>query len=175
MTPRPVPSPDFTVVYASGLSGVAGDDPEAMAEDLAPLFDAILRVVPAPRVAPQGPLQLLVTNLDYDEHKGRIAVGRVQSGSLVRGATVSHLTPGAGRGDGCRAVVVHGPNSAQRMRAARRMREGRMGAVVGAPGRGGAGARNVWGHRPGLEGNVCVAETACAVWAKPAMSAHLAP
>ena len=78
---------DFPVVYASGQAGVAGDSPTELAEDLQPLFDAIVREVSPPRVrsGDDAPLQLLVTNLDYDEHKGRIAIGRVTSGTLSRG------------------------------------------------------------------------------------------
>lgn len=78
---------DFPVVYASGQAGVAGASPTELADDLQPLFDAIIREVSPPRVrsGDDAPLQLLVTNLDYDEHKGRIAIGRVTSGTLSRG------------------------------------------------------------------------------------------
>ena len=78
---------DFPVVYASGQAGVAGPSVTELADDLAPLFDAIIREVSPPRVrsGDDAPLQLLVTNLDYDEHKGRIAIGRVTSGTLSRG------------------------------------------------------------------------------------------
>ena len=81
---------DFPVVYASGQAGVAGASPTELADDLQPLFDAIIREVSPPRVrsGDDAPLQLLVTNLDYDEHKGRIAIGRVTSGTLSRGKRV---------------------------------------------------------------------------------------
>jgi predicted membrane GTPase involved in stress response len=71
---------EFPVVYASGVQGIAGNSPDAMAEDLQPLFEAIVKEVAPPQVAPAAPLQLLVTNIDYDEHKGRIAIGRVTAG-----------------------------------------------------------------------------------------------
>lgn len=45
-----------------------------------PLFDVVMEHVPAPDVVMDGPLQMLITNLDYDEHKGRIALGRINSG-----------------------------------------------------------------------------------------------
>lgn len=76
------------------MGGVAGTDPNALAEDLGPLFESILNEVDPPQVVQQGPLQLLVTNLDYDEHKGRIAIGRVQSGAISKGAPVVFLKPG---------------------------------------------------------------------------------
>jgi predicted membrane GTPase involved in stress response len=47
---------------------------------LEPLFDVVMEHVPAPDVVMDGPLQMLITNLDYDEHKGRIALGRINSG-----------------------------------------------------------------------------------------------
>jgi GTP-binding protein len=61
---------------------------------LAPLFEAIVREVKPPRVRVEAPLQMLVTNLDYDEHKGRICIGRVSSGSISRAESVAILKPG---------------------------------------------------------------------------------
>ena len=60
----------------------------------APLFEAIVAEVSPPHVQMNAPLQLLVTNLDYDEHKGRIAVGRVSAGRLTRAETVAIAHPG---------------------------------------------------------------------------------
>jgi GTP-binding protein len=86
---------DFPVVYASGQAGVAGPAPDALADDLTPLFEAITTHISPPCVRPGAPLQVLVTNLDYDEHKGRIAIGRVTAGTLARGSAVAIATPGA--------------------------------------------------------------------------------
>lgn len=80
---------DFPVVYASGVKGIAGSSPEDMAEDLQPLFEMIVKAVPPPTVQPDAPLQLLATNIDYDEHKGRIAIGRVSAGTIRKGQQVS--------------------------------------------------------------------------------------
>ena len=80
---------DFPVVYASGARGVAGTAPDALADDLQPLFEAVVREVPPPTVLPAAPLQLLVTNIDYDEHKGRIAIGRVTAGTVRKAQPVS--------------------------------------------------------------------------------------
>ncbi|KAK9810279.1 hypothetical protein WJX72_007818 [[Myrmecia] bisecta] len=85
---------DFPVVYASGVNGIAGNDPSTLAEDLEPLFTAIVREVTPPMVNSDAPLQMLVTNLDYDEHKGRIAVGKITSGYLTKGEQVAVMKPG---------------------------------------------------------------------------------
>jgi translation elongation factor EF-G len=77
---------EFPVVYASGVKGIAGSSPEDLADDLQPLFDMVVREVPPPTVLPDAPLQLLATNIDYDEHKGRIAIGRVTAGARPRAA-----------------------------------------------------------------------------------------
>jgi GTP-binding protein len=103
---------DFPVVYASGVHGIAGTSPDAMAEDLQPLFEAIIKEVSPPKVAPTAPLQLLVTNIDYDEHKGRIAIGRVTAGEatgLWQGLWQGHSN---GQSAGC-----EGPTESQQKQA----------------------------------------------------------
>eukprot|EP00873_Tetraselmis_striata_P021349 jgi/Tetstr1/441613/TSEL_029840.t1 len=84
---------DFPIVYASGVNGIAGPEPDNLAEDLGPLFKSIVSEVPAPTVDVDAPAQILVTNLDYDEHKGRICIGRVTGGSIVKGASYTVCTP----------------------------------------------------------------------------------
>lgn len=84
---------DFPVVYASGMSGIAGNEPDQLSEDLEPLFDAILREVNPPNVDRNGPTRMQVCALDYDEHKGRIAIGRVDRGSIRRGDNVALCLP----------------------------------------------------------------------------------
>ncbi|MGQ9910263.1 MAG: translational GTPase TypA [Candidatus Flexifilum sp.] len=84
---------DFPVVYAIGLEGRAGYSPDAMQPDLSPLFETILKEVPPPDVSPDDPLSLLVTSLEYDNYKGQIAVGRLQSGRLKRGMNVLRISP----------------------------------------------------------------------------------
>ncbi|RDY05651.1 putative elongation factor TypA-like SVR3, chloroplastic [Mucuna pruriens] len=83
---------DFQVIYASGIKGQAGLSPENLAEDLGPLFESIIRCIPGPRIDKDGALQMLVTNIEYDEHKGRIAIGRVQAGVLEKGMDVRVCT-----------------------------------------------------------------------------------
>ncbi len=82
---------DFPVVYARALEGRAGLDPETLADDLQPLFDAIVNHLPPPQVALDGPTQLLVTTLEYSSYVGKIAVGRLSSGSLQTGQAIVHI------------------------------------------------------------------------------------
>jgi GTP-binding protein len=79
---------DFPVVYTNARDGVAyrklGDD----SKDLLPLFEAIVKSIPAPPGDPEGILQIQVMNLDYSEFLGRIAIGRVFNGTIRRGTDV---------------------------------------------------------------------------------------
>jgi GTP-binding protein len=82
---------DFPVIYATATSGQAGLTPE-LGPDLVPLFETILRYIPAPHVDLQGPFQLLVTSLDYDNYRGLSVIGRVYRGALHAGQTLLRLT-----------------------------------------------------------------------------------
>ena len=73
---------EFPVVYASSREGFAVCDLGGERKDLKPLFDMIIEKVPAPKGDLSGTLQLLVSNIDYDEYVGRIAIGRVERGSV---------------------------------------------------------------------------------------------
>lgn len=84
---------DFPVVYAIGLQGKAGNEADELQEDLAPLFDVILKEVPPPTVDIDAPARLLVTTLEYDNYKGQIGIGRLQSGSMEKGMQVVRITP----------------------------------------------------------------------------------
>jgi len=79
---------DFPVVYASGRDGYSSLDPEAREGDMQPLFEAILRYVPAPEGELDGPLQILFSNIDYDDYTGRIGIGRVERGRVKNGQPV---------------------------------------------------------------------------------------
>lgn len=80
---------DFPVVYASGRDGYASLSPDARTGDMRPLFEAILKYVPAPQGDLNGPLQILFSNIDYDDYTGRIGVGRVERGSVRNGQAVT--------------------------------------------------------------------------------------
>jgi len=80
---------DFPVVYASALNGYASTDPAAREGNMNPLFDAVLEFVPVRPADPEGPLQLQITSLDYNQYVGRIGVGRISRGRLRPGQTVA--------------------------------------------------------------------------------------
>jgi GTP-binding protein len=73
---------DFPVLYASGRDGYAATTPNGDGKDLVPLFETILNKVPPP-VIEKGPFQMLVSNLDYDTHKGKLAIGRIWRGKVA--------------------------------------------------------------------------------------------
>ena len=80
---------DFPVVYASAKNGVAKlnlDDPDG---DLTCLFETIINTIQAPNCEVDGPAQMLVSNIDYDDYVGRIAVGRLERGTMKVGMPVS--------------------------------------------------------------------------------------
>ena len=81
---------DFPVIYTNGLTGQAGSD-ENLSPNLQPLFDAILRKIPAPKVEPDLPLQLLVTNLGYDDYRGVTAIGRIFAGKITAGQPLARI------------------------------------------------------------------------------------
>ncbi|KAM1197398.1 hypothetical protein ACFX2I_008993 [Malus domestica] len=106
---------DFQAIYASGIKGKAGLSADNLADDLAPLFEAIMRCIPGPAIDKDGALQMLfsylyliliktlqVTNIEYDEHKGRIAIGRLHAGVLRKGMDVKVCTSE----DACRVARV---------------------------------------------------------------------
>lgn len=82
---------DFPVVYTIATEAQAGHTPQ-LGPDLMPLFETILREVPAPRVDVEAPLQMLVTTLDYDTYRGLTAIGRVFRGRLHAGQPLARVT-----------------------------------------------------------------------------------
>jgi GTP-binding protein len=91
---------DFPVVYTIGLTGRAGYEPDAVGDDLTPLFETILKEVPGPVVDADAPASLQITTLDYDNYKGQIGVGRLLSGMLRKGMGVVRITPQGERTSG---------------------------------------------------------------------------
>jgi GTP-binding protein len=80
---------EFPVLYTNAKAGIAKTTPEAEGKDLRPLFDEILRTIPAPEGDPDGTLQLLVTSLDYSDYVGRLGLGRIFSGSIRKSDQVT--------------------------------------------------------------------------------------
>ncbi|KAK1313718.1 hypothetical protein QJS10_CPA06g01810 [Acorus calamus] len=125
---------DFQVIYASGIKGKAGLSPDNLADDLGPLFEAIIRCIPEPTIDKDGAMQMLslmpaacwliwlcrnevafkgvtpyveniwgkVTSTEYEEHKGRIAIGRLHAGVLRKGMEVKVCTSD----DSCRFAKI---------------------------------------------------------------------
>lgn len=81
----------FDVIYASGRSGYATHDWRVPGDSMIPLLDLMLEKIPGPDVEPDAPLQLLVTNLDWSDYVGRIAIGRIQSGTIRKGQQVDMI------------------------------------------------------------------------------------
>lgn len=80
---------DFPIVYASGLSGFAKLNEEDESSDMRPLFDTILKYTPAPSGSADAPLQLQISQLDYDNYTGRLGIGRILNGKIRPGQTVA--------------------------------------------------------------------------------------
>ncbi|MGZ6994991.1 MAG: translational GTPase TypA [Acidimicrobiia bacterium] len=80
---------DFPIIYANARAGWASLDPEAEGSDLKPLFELLLDHIPAPTYEEGHPLQALVTNLDASPYLGRLALCRVQHGTIAKGQTVA--------------------------------------------------------------------------------------
>jgi GTP-binding protein len=81
---------DFPVVYANGIEGRAGKGRE-LSPNLQPLFETILREIPAPDVEIDKPFQMLVANLGYDEYRGTTAVGRITAGTISEKQRVARM------------------------------------------------------------------------------------
>ncbi len=79
---------DFPYIFASGRDGYATHNPDDREGTIAPLLDLVLEHIPGPMVDPDGPLQLMVTTLEWSEYVGRIATGRISSGSVRQGQKV---------------------------------------------------------------------------------------
>ena len=80
---------DFPVVYASAKNGIAKMNLEDESDNLNCLFETIVNTIEAPKCDEDGPAQMLVSNIDYDDYVGRIAVGRVERGSIKTGMPVA--------------------------------------------------------------------------------------
>jgi GTP-binding protein TypA/BipA len=80
---------DFPILYAISREGKAGEAPDALADDLKPLFETLLAHIPAPEYEDGHPMQALVTNLDASPYVGRLALCRVFNGTVRRGQPVA--------------------------------------------------------------------------------------
>ena len=84
---------NFLHIFSSSKEGYATHDPNVRTDSMVPLLDMVLECIPGPEVEPDAPLQMLVTNLDWSEYVGRIAVGRIQAGTLKIGQQIDLSKP----------------------------------------------------------------------------------
>jgi len=94
---------EFPIVYTNAKLGIAKLRPDENTKDLQCLFELILRAVPPPEGDEAGPLKILVTNIDYNDYVGRLAIGRIFSGSVKVGDWVSTID---GKGEPIRTKVT---------------------------------------------------------------------
>jgi GTP-binding protein len=80
---------EFPVLYTNARDGIARTEPGGADQGMRPLFEALLRHIPAPGGDPRAVLQLLIANLDHSDYVGRLAIGRLFSGRVVLGDTVA--------------------------------------------------------------------------------------
>ena len=80
---------DSPMLFCSGRQGTASVQPDVAGSDLKPLFDTILDYIPAPEVDVDAPFQMLVSSIDYNEFVGRIAIGRVERGSVKQNQEIA--------------------------------------------------------------------------------------
>ena len=85
---------DFPVLYAIGRDGIAKHNLADEGKSLRPLFETILEKVPPPKGDPTGPLQIVINNIDHDEYVGRLAIGRIASGTIKANQNVGVLKDG---------------------------------------------------------------------------------
>ena len=85
---------EFPVIYTNAKAGIALTDPEGQGQDLVPLFETIISAIPAPTYDPEAPLQFLVTNLDYSDYVGLIAVGKIVNGAMRQAQEVVLMKKG---------------------------------------------------------------------------------
>ncbi len=86
---------DAPFLYAAGRDGWAAVEPGVRGDDLTPLFETVVARIPAPPVDADGPFQMLVSTLDHSSYVGRIAIGRVERGSVRVGRRVLRLAMGS--------------------------------------------------------------------------------
>jgi GTP-binding protein len=79
---------DFPYVFASSKEGFATTDPDIPSDTIRPLMDMIIKEIPGPEASVEEPLQMLVTTLDWSDYVGRIAIGRIRNGHIIRGQDV---------------------------------------------------------------------------------------
>ena len=105
---------DFPIVYTSALNGIAGNDPDHMADNMDPLFEAIGKYVPPPKVDLGGPFQMQISQLDYNSFLGVIGIGRIARGRIKQNTPVVAVDREGHRRHG-RILKIMGHHGLQRI------------------------------------------------------------
>ncbi len=82
---------DFPIIYAEGINGIAKNELEDDNDDLSPLFEQIIETIPAPEQVMDAPFKMLVSSMDWSDYVGRIAIGRVEQGTIEQGQQIALL------------------------------------------------------------------------------------
>lgn len=82
---------DFPIIYAEGINGIAKNELEDDNDDLSPLFEQIIETIPAPEQVMDAPFKMLVSSIDWNDYVGRIAIGRVEQGTIEQGQQIALL------------------------------------------------------------------------------------
>ena len=80
---------DSPMLFCSARQGICSDDPDTLGTDLKPLFETILSYIPAPEADEDQPFQMLVSSIDYNEFVGRIAIGRIERGTIKQNQEIA--------------------------------------------------------------------------------------
>jgi GTP-binding protein len=91
---------DFPIVYAAAIAGTATTDMHKPGTDLTPLFETIVEKIPAPTVAENEPLKILVLALAYDSYKGKMGIGKIHSGNIKKNGPILQIAPDGTRFNG---------------------------------------------------------------------------
>lgn len=105
---------DFPVIFASALNGIAGDDPDELADDMTPLLQAIVDKVPSPNVDADGPFQMQISSLDYNSYLGIIGIGRIKRGAVKANGPVK-IIGADGKTRGGKLLTIMGHHGLERV------------------------------------------------------------
>ncbi len=83
---------DFPIIYCSALNGIAGMEPDQLADDMTPMFQSIVDIVEPPKVELDGPFQMQISALDYNSYVGVIGLGRIKRGSVQPNQQITVIT-----------------------------------------------------------------------------------
>src|SRR5699024_10182859 len=105
---------DFPILYAAGLQGIANYELEDDGQDLAPLFDTIIDKIPPPKQEFNAPFKMLDSSIDRDNDVERIAIGRVEQGTIEVNQEIALLNRNGGQKEKARATKLFTFNGLQR-------------------------------------------------------------